>query len=108
MKSNWEADTVSKEVEAFGWRVHNRINKLIESKIHDKFGQNIFNKEKTALKNLIRAKNNKIVINHTDKNVGAVDADNKDMVFECVRQLGDVNTYFKLTEQELKNINSEI
>ena len=62
-------------MEAFRWRVHDRTNETIESKIHDKIGQNIPDKEKTALKNLIRAKNNKIVTNDTDKNMGAADTD---------------------------------
>ena len=108
MKSNWEANTVYKEVEAFGWRVRDKISEMIESKIHEKVGQNISNKEKTALRNLIRTKNKEIIINDTDKNMGAADADKKDVVDECVRQLSDVKTYFKLTEEELKNIISEI
>ena len=58
MKSNWEANTAHKEVEAFGWRVRDRISEMIESKIHEKVGKKISNKEKTALKNLISAKNN--------------------------------------------------
>ena len=78
----------------------NRINEMIKSKIHDKIGLNISNKEKTALKNLTRAKNNKIVIYDTDKNMGTADADKKDVVFECARQLGDIKTYFKLAEEE--------
>jgi len=40
-----------------------------------------FLKKKNALRNLIRAKNNKIVINDTDKNMSATDADKKDVVF---------------------------
>ena len=70
LKSYWEADTINEEVEAFGWRVRDRISEMIESKIHDTIGQNISNKEKTALRQLIRAKNNKIVINDTDKKHG--------------------------------------
>jgi len=35
LKSNWEADTVNKIVEAFGWRVRDRINEMIESTIHN-------------------------------------------------------------------------
>ena len=50
----------------------------------------IFLIKKNALKKLSRAKNNKIVINDTDKNIGAADADKKDMVFECARQLSDI------------------
>ena len=40
--------------------------------------------------------------------MGAADADKKDVVDECVRQLSDTKTYFELTEEELKNIISEI
>ena len=84
VKTNWEADIINKEVEAFGWRVRDKISEMIESKIHEKVGQNISNKEKTALRKLICTKNNKIVVNDTDKNMGAADADKKDVVFECV------------------------
>ena len=55
VQSNWEADTVSKEVEAFGVRVCDKISEMIESKIQIKIGQNISYKEKTALRNLVRA-----------------------------------------------------
>ena len=34
--------------------------------------------------------------------MGAADAGKQDAVDECVRQLSDVKTYFKLTEEELK------
>ena len=61
VKTNWEMETLSKEVEAFGWKVCNRTNGMIKSKIHNNIGQHISNKEKTALRKLIRAKNNKIV-----------------------------------------------
>ena len=50
VKSNWEANTVNKEVEAFGWKVRDRINEMIKSKIHDNIGQNISNKEKNCTK----------------------------------------------------------
>ena len=43
---------------------------MIESKIHDKTGQNISNKEKTALRNLVCAKNKEIIIKDTDKKYG--------------------------------------
>ena len=72
--------------------------------------QNLSIKEKTALKNLIKTKNNKIIINDMDKNMGAADADKSDVTFECIslRQLSDVKTYYKLTETEIKNVFSEI
>ena len=74
---------------------------MIESKIHDNTGQNISTKEKTALGKLIRAKNNTIVINDTEKNMGAADTDKKDVIFEFARQLSDIKTYLKLTQEEL-------
>ena len=40
--------------------------------------------------------------------MGAADANKKDVVDECVRQLHEEKTYLKLTEEELKNIISEI
>ena len=97
VKTNWEAKIVHKEVEAFGWRVREKISEMIESKIHEKVGQNISNKEKTSLKKLILAKNKNIVINDTDKNMGAADADKQDVVDECVRQLSEQKTYLKIT-----------
>ena len=40
--------------------------------------------------------------------MGAADADKSDVIFECIRQLSDVKTYYKLTEPEIKNIISKI
>ena len=41
VKSNWEADTLGKEVEAFGRRVRDKISKKKESKIHKKWSKHI-------------------------------------------------------------------
>ena len=54
--------------------------------VKQKFGQNISNKEKLALRNLIR------IINDTDKNMGAAAADKTDVISECERQLEDIQT----------------
>ena len=43
-----------KEIDAFGWKIHGRINSLIETMEKEKSLQNLSNKEKTALRNLIR------------------------------------------------------
>ena len=43
-----------------------------------------------------------------DKNMGAADADKIDVIAECVRQLSDMKTYLKLTEEEFKNIITDI
>ena len=53
-------------------------------------------------------KNTKIIINDTDKNVGAEDSDKVDVLLECVRKLNNMKTYLKLTEEKLKNIIMEI
>ena len=37
-----------------------------------------------------------------DKNMGGVDADKDDVIFECIKQLSDVKTYSKLMETEIK------
>ena len=63
-----------------------------------KSSHNISNKEKTALRNLIKTKNEKIIINDTDKNMGAADADKSDAIFECNRQLSEGKTYYETVE----------
>ena len=67
----------------FGRRIRDKINEVIEKMVKHKFGQNISNKEKSALRNLIHAKNKSIVINNMDENMGAVDADKMDVISEC-------------------------
>ena len=83
LKSNFVANIQYKEINLFGWRVREKINEVIEKMVKQKFGQNISNEEKSALRNLIRAKNSSIVINDTDKNMGAVDAVKTDVISEC-------------------------
>ena len=70
----------------FGWKIHDRISEDIEENIKTSIGQNLSNKEKTALRNLIKAKNNDMICNNTDKNMGTTDADKKDVISECIRQ----------------------
>ena len=41
------------------------------------------NIEKTALRNLISEKYTKIIINDTDKNMGATDADKEYVISDC-------------------------
>ena len=42
--------------------------------------------------------------------MGAADADKSAVIFECIRHLSDVKTYYKLTETEteIKNVISKI
>ena len=62
LKSNFEANIQYKEINSFGWRVHEKISKVIEKTVKQKFVQNMSNKEKMALRNSIYAKNKSIVI----------------------------------------------
>ena len=69
----------------------------------EKSSQNLSNKEKTALRNLIKTKNDKIVINDTDKNMGAADADKSDVIFECTRQLRNQKHHLQNTNKTQKS-----
>ena len=60
LKTKFVANTNYKEVEAFGWKVRDRINDAIEAMEKTKIAQNMSSKEKTALGNLIRTKNKSI------------------------------------------------
>ena len=60
LKTNFVANTKYKE--AFGWRVRDRINDAIEQMTKIKYTQNLSNKEKTALRNLIRTKTPKSLL----------------------------------------------
>ena len=69
--------------------------------VKQKFGQNISNKEKSALRNLIHAKNKYIVVKDADKNMGTEeDANKTDVISECERQMRDIKTYLKISEEE--------
>ena len=46
LKTNFVANTKYKEVEAFGWRVRDRINDAIEQMTKIKYTQNLSKKEK--------------------------------------------------------------
>jgi len=58
-------------------------------------------KKKSALRNLIRAKNKSIVIKDANKNMGTEeDAGKTDVISECERQMRDIKTYLKISEEE--------
>ena len=42
-------------------------------------------------------------MNDTDKNMGATDSDKEDVIFECVRQLGDRKIILKNFISEIQN-----
>ena len=87
LKTDFVAYKQSKEIDVFGWKMCGRINSVIESMEKEKSLQNCSHKEKTMLRNLMKTKNNKIIINDTDKNIGAADADKSDVIFECISSI---------------------
>ena len=56
LKNNFWVPEQYKEIDVFGWKICERINSVIESMKKEKSSQNLFNKEKTALRNLIKKK----------------------------------------------------
>ena len=55
-----------------------------------------------------KRKNQEFVINDSDKNLGAAAAEKKDVIKECLRQLCDVQTYFKLSMEEVEMLIAKI
>ena len=56
LKTDFVAYKQYKEIDAFGWKIRERINSLIEDMKNEKSSQNLSNKEKNALRNLIKTK----------------------------------------------------
>ena len=101
LKSNFVANIQYNEIDMFGQRVREKINEVIERMVKQKFGQNIIIKKKSALRNLISAKNKYIVVKDADKNMGTEeDANKTDVISECERQMRDIKTYLKISEEE--------
>ena len=61
-----------------------------------------------TLRNLIKAKNNDIIFNDTDKIWERRTQTKKDLISESIRQMEDIKTCLELTEETVKNIISEI
>ena len=55
-----------------------------------------------ALQCLLEKKNNKYIINDSDKNLGAAAAEKTDVIMECKRQLYVIITYLKLSMEEVE------
>ena len=49
LKSNFVVDIQYKEINSFSWRVREKINEIIEKMAQQKFGQNMFDKEKICI-----------------------------------------------------------
>jgi hypothetical protein len=71
---------------------------------------NLSNAEKSMLKKLITTKNQKVIINDTDKNVamGPSISDKEDVISECNRQLCDISVYRKLDSQGVQKLILEV
>ena len=59
LKTDFMAFKQYKEIDAFGWKLRERINSVIESMKKEKRSQNRYNKENHALRNLIKTKTTK-------------------------------------------------
>ena len=70
--------------------------------------QNLSNKEFSVLQKSVVNKNKIHVINDTDKNLGAAVTDKEDVIVECKRQLFDINTYLKLSLEEMEMLIAKI
>ena len=63
LKTNFQAEIQYREIDSFGWKIRDHISEVIKENIKTSIGQNLSNKEKTALRNLIKSKNNTIIFN---------------------------------------------
>jgi hypothetical protein len=108
IKSKWETDENFPIIDKFCWSVRDGIAEMVHTKSKAKIPKNLSNAEKLVLKKLIATKNEMVIINDTDKNVGPSISDKKDFVIECKRQLSDISVYKKLDSLEIENLISEI
>ena len=88
-----------KYINSFCWNLRDELDAYMSSAF--KLSQNLSNKEKGGLKNLMRVKNKVICVNETDKNLGAANAGTGDVKAERCRQLYAAFTYQKLTEAQM-------
>ena len=102
LKSHFVLPETFNEVNEFCWLLRDGISNLVEKFIKSDFSTNLCKKEKRALHTLVTEKNRVHVINDTDKNLGPANADKSDGIKECKRQLYDVDTYLKLSKEEME------
>ena len=58
--------------------------------------------EFSALNESFDKKNDNLIINDSDKNLGAAAAEKEDAIRECNRQLYNINTYINLSRQKVE------
>ena len=80
---------------------------LIEG-THEEMAQNLSNQEFSELQKNMGKKNQIHVVSESDKNLGAVMADKVNAIAECTRQLYDINTYIKLSVEEMEILIAKI
>ena len=102
LKTHFVSKETFNEVDEFCWLLRDGISNLVEKFIKSDFSTNLCKKEKRALHTLVTEKNRVHVINDTDKNLGPANADKSDVIKECKRQLYDVDTYLKLSKEEME------
>ena len=78
---------------------------VVKSLRHTKmktFFKNLPNQERKKMANLIRKRNVEIVINDTDKNIRACNADKEDVIInkECERQVSEYYVQYKMAKAQ--------
>ena len=107
IKSNNWVDEQYNEIDNFCFKLRDGITNLFE-KFPMEIKQNLSNQEFFEIQKIRNLKNKDQVINDSDKNLGAVMADKSDVFSECKRQLYDVNTYIKLSLEEMEILIAKI
>ena len=102
LKTYFVSKETFNEVDEFCWLLRDGISDLVEKYVKFDSTTNLCKKEKRALHTLVTEKNRVHVINDTDKNLGPASADKSDVIRECKRQLYDVDTYLKLSKEEME------
>ena len=101
MKKNRWVDAQYNEIDNFCFNLRDGILNIFEN-ISLEVSKNLSDNEFFELLKLKKLKNKDQVINDSDKNLGAVMADKSDVVKECQRQLYDINTYIRLSREEME------
>ena len=104
---NFWPDENYKEINDFCFKIRDGITNIIET-VNKEAPVNLSKKEFSGLQKIVDMKNESHIINDSDKNLGAVMADKTDVVKECQRQLYDINTYIRLSLEEMEILIAKI
>ena len=100
-------DAQYNEIDKFCFNLRDGILNIFEN-TNLEVSKNLSDNEFSELLKLKKLKNKEQVINDSDKNLGAVMADKSDVVKECQRQLYDINTYIRLSREEMEILIAKI